>query len=125
MYPKVAPHQKWHKRWHGIDSKIALTMDTYTHIGLHGQRAASEGLPALPTMDKNDSGEDESVALKTGTDDQPVGACKNLAENSYFDGLSASPIGTAEESKNQKDAGTSTFDKSLAMVSLGTEKEAL
>lgn len=113
--PKVAQALARH-------SKITLTMDTYTHIGLHDQRAALEGLPALPCINKNNSGEDKSVALKTGTDDRTVGAYKELTKKSDFDGLSASSIGTADEPQNRKNGDMSTSDKSLQVEGLGTKR---
>ena len=52
-------------------------MDTYTHLSLYDQRGALDVLPALPDLDGNSSEENEAVALKTGTDDLPVGSYKN------------------------------------------------
>ena len=49
-------------------SSIGLTMDTYTHIGLHDERAALDSLPELPSLAEN-----KAAALKTGTDDMCVG----------------------------------------------------
>jgi hypothetical protein len=43
-------------------------MDTYTHIGLHDERAAPASLPGLLG-----SAENKAVVSKTGTNDMPVG----------------------------------------------------
>ena len=52
---------------------MALTLDVYTHIGLHDERRAIEKLPKLHSPDDKS----RAVALKTGTNDRPV----ELAEN--------------------------------------------
>ena len=55
-------------------STSALTLDVYTHIGIHDERRAIEKLPKLHSPDDNC----RAVALKkTGTDDKPI----RLAEN--------------------------------------------
>ena len=57
-------------------STSALTLDVYTHIGLNDERRAIENLPELHrTGQKN-----QAVALKTGTDDRPVGHTQNRQE---------------------------------------------
>ena len=55
-------------------SKITLTMDTYTHINLHDQRGALDGLP-LVSLGKDDQPQRQALP-KTGTDDLPDSAYK-------------------------------------------------
>ena len=57
--PKVAQQLARH-------STISLTMDTYTHVQMHGERSALDALPDLPGVDR-----DKSEVAKTGTDDLP------------------------------------------------------
>jgi len=93
--PKIAQSLARH-------GSIGLTMDTYTHIGLHDERAALDALPCLPdsTTDQCNS----AVARKTGTDDLPVEqgesaykpAYKKLTKTAYFDTLRSSPIVSGE-----------------------------
>jgi len=61
--PKVAQSLARH-------STIGLTMDVYTHVGLHDERAAIEGLPTLPNMGGACPQAQENRA--TGTDDRAV-----------------------------------------------------
>ncbi len=58
-------------------STSALTLDVYTHIGLHDERRAVEKLPQLHNIDGKDAEKNQAVALKTGTDDKPVKAAQN------------------------------------------------
>ena len=54
-------------------STSALTLDVYTHIGLHDERRAIEKMPQLHDPDgKKDAGKNQAVALRTGTDNKPV-----------------------------------------------------
>ena len=57
-------------------STSALTLDVYTHIGLHDERRAVENLPKLHNPDQKG----RAVALKTGTDDKPVEHAENGQE---------------------------------------------
>ncbi len=93
--PKIAQSLARH-------GSIGLTMDTYTHIGLHDERAALDALPSLSdsTTDQCNS----AVARKTGTDDLPVEqgesaykpAYKKLTGTAYFDTLRSSSIVAGE-----------------------------
>ena len=112
VHPKVAQSIMRH-------STIDLTMSRYTHT-LRGQE--SEAVAKLPDL----SLPSKQTQKATGTDDEVViGAYKKLTKNSYFDGLSRAPVGTANGQKNQKDNEMSTVDKSLAVAHLGTEKEPM
>ncbi len=90
--PKVAQSLARHR-------SIGLTMDTYTHIGLHDERAALGVLPSLPGVTPDER--NLAVARKTGTDDLPVGqaesaykpAYKKLTKTAYSDGVRSSAIG--------------------------------
>jgi integrase/recombinase XerD len=64
---------------------IGLTMDTYTHIGLHDERAALGVLPSLPgsTPDECNS----AVARRTGTDDLPLGQVESAYKPAYKNSL--------------------------------------
>ncbi len=57
-------------------STSALTLDVYTHIGLNDERRAIEKLPKLHSPDDNC----RAVALRTGTDDEPVRHAENGQE---------------------------------------------
>ena len=104
-------------------SKITLTMDTYTHISLYDERGALDGLPDLPCLDKNVAESNKAAELKTGTDNQPVGAYKKLAKKSDFDKNSVSLIGADGTVENTNLGGTKAFDKSLQLTQLDTEKK--
>ena len=54
-------------------STSALTLDVYTHIGLHDERQAVENLPELHRTDQPS----RAVALKTGTDNRPLEPTEN------------------------------------------------
>jgi site-specific recombinase XerC len=58
-------------------STSALTLDVYTHIGLHDERRAIEKLPQLHNTDEKKLEKTREVALKTGTDGKPVEATQN------------------------------------------------
>ena len=85
----------------------------------------TEAVKSLPDLSLP-SRESQKVS---GTDNKVFetdsSAYKKLTKNSYFDGLSRSLIGTANEPKNQKDGEMSTVDKSLQMTHLDTEKEPM
>ncbi len=104
-------------------SKITLTMDTYTHISLHDERGALDGLPDLPCLNKNVAENSKAAELKTGTDNQPVGAYKKLAKKSDFDKNSVSLIGADGNVENTNLGETKAFDKSLQLTQLDTEKK--
>ncbi len=65
VHPKVAQMLARH-------STITLTLDRYTHVALHDQRAALDVLPQLPSLEPKKGEENQVVYRKTGTDDQPV-----------------------------------------------------
>ena len=106
-------------------SKITLTMDTYTHISLYDERGALDGLPDLSCLNKNVAESNEAAELKTGTDNQSVGAYKKLTKKSDFNTNSVSLIGTDGIIENTNLGGIEDFDKSLQMATLGAKEEAL
>jgi len=120
--PKVAQSLLRH-------STIALTMDTYTHIGLYDERAALDSLPVLPSLDGNRNDEDEALALKTGTDGMPIGidksaykpAYKKLTKNAYFDKNRLS----ANVNKPNDNGEFIESDKSLSTGMLGSENNQM
>jgi len=63
-----------------------------------------------------------AAELKTGTDNQPVGAYKKLAKKSDFDKNSASLIGADGTAENTNLGEIKNFDKSLQMAMLGQKK---
>ncbi len=84
VHPKVAQALARH-------STITLTMNRYTHLGLHDEAAALDKLPQLPTRPTTT----EPAALKaTGTDGRLHGACTPLARTPDSD---ARPVMTADE----------------------------
>ena len=105
-------------------STIGLTIDTYTHIGLHDERAALDSLPELPG-----SAENKAVALKTGTDNLPVEssksaykpAYKKLTKNAFL--TSAKLAVPDTERKKSRETGPS--DKSINGRALGIKSEQL
>ncbi len=104
-------------------SKITLTMDTYTHISLYDERGALDGLPDLPCLNKNVAENNKAAELKTGTDNQAVGAYKKLTKKSDFDKNSVSLIGADETVENTNLWGTKASDKSLQITQLDIEKK--
>jgi integrase len=112
VHPKVAQSIMRH-------SNIDLTMSRYTHT-LRGQE--SEAVAKLPDL----SLPSKQAEKATGTDDQAVtGAYKKLAKNSYFDGLSSSPIDTADKRSEVKDRHSDDSHKSLEGAMLGTNRKGL
>jgi integrase len=116
--PKVAQSLARH-------STIGLTMDTYTHVRLHDERAALEKLPDLPTIDNKQ----KAVAMKSGTDDMPVNtdecaykpAYKKLTKNAFSISNRSSLIDT-EDGREHKSAESG---KSLETALLGNESNQL
>ena len=115
VHPKIAQILMRH-------CDINLTMNRYTHSYV-GQ--ITEALTKLPDFSLPSR---ESLRA-SGTDNKVVEtdsiAYKKLTKKTYFDGHSASPIGTSNELKKQKDGEMNTVDKSLHMTHLGTEKEPM
>jgi len=95
--PKVAQNLARH-------STVGLTLNTYTHLGIHDERAALEKLPELPTIDDNNERHVE-VALRTGTDDIPVdeigSAYKTLTKKPDFGRLQPASAGTDRSELDQ------------------------
>ncbi len=58
-------------------STSALTLDVYTHIGLHDERRAIEKLPQLHNTNGKNLEKNQAAALKTGTDNKPVETAQN------------------------------------------------
>jgi integrase len=121
--PKVAQSLARH-------STINLTMDTYTHIGLHDERAALEKLPHLQT----DSGiRENAVALKSGTDDRPVNtdnlaykpAYKKLAKNAFSISNQSSLIDNRASIEQDNPPKSVESSMSLETGMLGSENNQL
>jgi len=120
--PKIAQSLARH-------STIGLTMDTYTHIGLYDERAALDSLPELPSLDGNKNDENKAVALKTGTDNMPIGidksaykpAYKKLTKNAYS-GFNRSSLIDIKQDEKQESIES---DKSLESEALGNESNQL
>ncbi len=122
--PKIAQSLARH-------GSIGLTMDTYTHIGLHDERAALDVLPPLPdsTTDQCNS----AVARKTGTDDLPVEqgesaykpAYKKLTKTAYFDTLRSSSIVTDDGLQMHGEYVGEDFGNGLPHSHLGTDSDAM
>ena len=124
--PKVAQQLARH-------STISLTMDTYTHLQMHHEQAALEGLPSLPNL----SGKEPDLAevpilLKTGTDAQVTGkanaaykpAYKKLAKNTYPEGHKVASVDNVdkEEMEGNRNIHQDNGDhKSLSMGKLGND----
>ncbi len=93
--PKVAQSLARH-------GSIGLTMDVYSHVVLHDERAALNSLPVLPSLGGSAPEETRAVARRTGTDDLPVTgvenaykpAYKKLTETAYPDSIQPSLLGT-------------------------------
>ena len=124
--PKVAQSLLRH-------STIGLTMDTYTHIGLYDERTALDSLPKLPGLDGKRDNENKAVAVKTGTDDMPVGtdksaykpAYKKLAKNAYSDNNWSSSFGKRNTLSKDTRYEPVNIGKSLSVVGLDTKTNHL
>jgi len=120
--PKVAQALARH-------SKITLTMDVYTHMGLHDQRKALEDLPPLPCLDGCRSRREAAVRLKTGTDDRPLAdtgrAYKKLTKRSDFGGPPESLSGIATGTSDGNVSDIRYGGKSLLRRGLGAKRQAL
>jgi len=124
--PKVAQSLARH-------STISLTMDTYTHIGLHDERAAIESLHELPSLSGKQREAATEAGLRTGTDDLPVdgseSACKcaykpaykKLTKNAFPESNTSAPIGNEEHETPTPD----TNHNSLIRKTLATERNHL
>jgi hypothetical protein len=116
--PKVAQGLARH-------SKITLTMDTYTYLSLHDQRVALDGLPELPCLNSTKTNHGQAAYLKTGIDNQPVGAYKSAYKNAYFGNQPLSAIVPVNNTKQGNSVGSKGVDKSLLIATLGTNENAL
>ena len=124
-------------------STSALTLDVYTHIGLHDERRAIEKMPQLHDLDgKNDAGKNRSVALRTGTDNKPVDTAQDspkeltpkltpfLTPTAYSGCDQSSAVGNEQDNSQENDRNgnclnSEQLDKEshrLATVGMG-EKE--
>ncbi len=114
-------------------STSALTLDVYTHIGLHDERRAVEKLPQLHNIDGKDAGKNLAVALRTGTDDKPVKAAQNSPKEltpkltpfltpAGFSGCNQSATFGNEQGGFQE---IGKNDNCLNSGKLGTEKDSL
>ncbi len=120
--PKIAQSLARH-------STIGLTMDTYTHIGLHDERAALEKLPDLPAIDDKQ----KAVAMKSGTDDMYVNtdeiaykpAYKKLAKNAFSISNQSSLIDNRASSEQDKNPKSVESSMSLETGMLGNENNRL
>lgn len=55
-------------------STSALTLDVYSHIGIYDERQAVERLPQLHNTNGEKEESNQAVALRTGTDNEPIGS---------------------------------------------------
>ena len=92
---------------------------------LYDVRGALDGLPDLSCLNKNVAESNKAAELKTGTDNQPVGAYKKLTKKSDFDTNSVSLIGADGTVENTNLGGIEDFDKSLQMATLGQKNNPL
>jgi len=96
-------------------STIALTMDVYTHIGLHDERQGIDKMPCLPSISGNQAEDSQAAMLKTGTDGLPVDtdkiAYKKLTKTAYFDRNRLSSNVSSEEQKQPH------LDRTMRIVS--------
>ena len=109
-------------------STSALTLDVYAHVGLYDERRAVERLPKLH-IDSEDSAKNRSIALKTGTDNQPVNAVGNgsrkltpkLTPKVFFDNDQSATI----DSKRVSKEALGDNGKSLKTKTLGNKSDSL
>jgi len=114
-------------------STFALTMDTYTHIGLYDERAALDKLPELPNIDKNKSETERAVTRKTGTDNLPVTEGKSVykpvykefAKKAFPDTSRSLPVGTPKALHCQSEVKKSDVDKALSIDELGVNSDSM
>ena len=114
-------------------STSALTLDVYSHIGLYDERRAIEKLPQLHNADRKNAEKNRAVALKTGTDNEPVDANQQgleqltpkltpfLTPTAYSGCNLSAAIGNEQD--NLKEKGKS--GNCLSSGELGTEKDNL
>ncbi len=79
----------------------------------------------MPCLNKNVAENNKAAELKTGTDNQPVGAYKKLAKKSDFHTNSLSLIDSDDITQNTNLGEIEDFDKSLQMAMLGQKKNPL
>jgi len=110
-------------------STIALTMDIYTHIGLHDERQGIDKMPSLPSISGNRAEDSESAMLKTGTDGFPIQAdkiaYKKLAKNAYFDRNQLSSNVTSGGAETAPSDQKNDRRKSMHLEGLGTLGQGL
>jgi hypothetical protein len=121
-----------------------LTLDVYTHVGLHDERRAIEKMPQLHDPDdKKDAGKNRALVLKTGTDNKPIDAAqdstKELTPNltpkltpTAFSGCDQSaPLGNESGKPGEKNGiDNSLTDGNLdagchPLTAVGTGEEAI
>ena len=110
-------------------STSALTLDVYTHLGVHDERRAIEKLPKLHSPDDNC----RAVALKTGTDDRPVRVTENgqekltpkltpfLTPTPFSEDDQSATIGNQQDNCQEKD----NSDNYISDKHLGKEHDRL
>jgi len=121
--PKVAQQLARH-------STINLTMDTYTHLQLHDERAALEGMSVPPDVNGKGNEIDKVAKLKTGTDDTPIDtsdgaykpAYKKLAKNAYSDSHKLARTGNWKKDTSCENTQSRPDDNSLQKGNLITNK---
>jgi len=105
-------------------SKPELTLGVYTHLSISDERRALEKIPQIIEPDKR---RDLAAALKTGTDDRPLGIAEGeltpkLTPKSTPAAYSHSNKLEAKQTDWQRDASS---DKSLIEGELDTENDRL
>ncbi len=114
-------------------STSALTLDVYTHIGLHDERRAIEKLPQLHNTNEKNLEKNRAVALKTGTDNKPVETAQNGSKEltpkltpfltpTAFSGCNRSATVGNEQDNSQEN---NENDNCLNGEQLGTKKDRL
>ena len=106
-------------------STSALTLDVYTHIGLHDERQAVEKLPPLHNTDEEDLKKNQAVALRTGTDNKPVEIDQipqNKLTPTTYSGCNQS---TAVGNQTGNPPETAISSNCLPDGELGTEKNTM
>lgn len=116
--PKIAQHLARH-------GSIGLTMDVYTHIGLHDTQGALLTLPHIPGIG-NAGDQEDCVALRTGTDDRPVDgaykpAYKKLTETAYSDSACVAATGAGQVPRQGGSGWTTGGDNSIEKEHLGND----
>ena len=117
--PKIAQHLARH-------GSIGLTMDVYTHIGLHDAQGALSALPHIPGIGNNGKQAEERVALRTGRDDRPIDsaykpAYKTLTETTYSDSGRMATNGTGQAPSDGRLGWVTGTDNPLRIEHLGND----